>query len=68
MKREASIIQVVSLVVVILLGLTFYLVLTMGGTNLQNVITPLVLIVIAVICLAILSVLARIEEIISKKK
>lgn len=68
MKREASIIQIVSLIVIVLLGLTFYLLLTMGTNNLQSIITPLILIVIAVICLATLSVLARMEELILKKK
>lgn len=62
------VIQAGSIVVSILLLITFYLLFTVGLIDPQNVITPMILIVIAVICLGIFSTLARIEKKLGGKK
>jgi hypothetical protein len=61
--------QVFSVVIIALLGITFYVVavdnLASGGAN---GLVPLVLIIIAITCLAILSELSKITLTLSKKK
>lgn len=61
--------QVFSVVIVVLLGITFYIVAASGlaSGNLNNTLTPLLLIIIAITCLALLSEVSKISCILSKK-
>jgi len=61
--------QVFSVVVLALLTITFYM-LAAGGLagGIQTTIVPLLLIIIAIICLAIMSEVAKLSCMLSKKK
>ena len=67
MKSEDWVIQVFSLVVCLLLAVIFVILLITGTGNLQNVITPLILIIIAVIGLSILWMMTKLERFLSGK-
>ena len=75
MKIEKDLtIQVFSITISIILMIIFYILLTTGlmlGTESfmsQNIITPLMLIIIAIICLAIFSTLSKIESKMPKRR
>mgnify|MGYP001566153812 CR=1 FL=1 len=61
--------QVFSVVVLALLTVTFYMLAVSGLTNgLGSTIVPLLLLIIAIICLSIMSEVAKLNCILSKKK
>ncbi len=61
--------QVFSVVVLALLTVTFYMLAVGGLTNgLESTIVPLLLIIIAIICLSIMSEVAKLNCMLSKKK
>jgi len=61
--------QVFSVVVLALLTVTFYM-LAVGGlaSGIETTIVPLLLIIIAIVCLAIMSEVAKLSCMLSKKK
>jgi hypothetical protein len=61
--------QVFSVVIIVLLLVTFYIMVAGSSvTGMGNVITPLLLIIIAIVCLAIMSEVAKLNTILSKRK
>lgn len=55
------IVQIGTLVISVILAVAFYIILAVGLLTARDIITPLVLIVIAITCLAIFSTLSKIE-------
>jgi len=64
--KDNVIVQRGSMVVSILLALTFFILLIIGLIGPENIINSLILIIIAIICLAIFSAVIRIEHLLSK--